>query len=69
MRGFYPAIAVLLLSTCAVQQQHFISIDSNKYPVDVEAVDASIFVINKAWKSHEEEYTKKKITKPLHNRS
>ena len=58
MRRFYPAMAVLLLSTCAVQQQHFISFDSKKYPVDVEAVDVSIFITNDAWKSHKEEYTK-----------
>ena len=59
MRRLYTALAVLLvLSACAVQQQHFISFDSNKYPVDVEAVDISILITNDAWKSHEEEYIK-----------
>ena len=52
-------LIVFLLSSCAIQQQHFITIDSKKHPVDIEAIDASIFIMNSAWKSHEERYKKK----------
>lgn len=62
MKYLALCLTALLLSACAIQQPDLIRIDTEKYPLDTEAIGISTLILNGARKTYKE-YDKAKYHK------